>query len=75
MVMRGGLLCLIFYMQKIKEKDHLYPEQASQKGTVVSKASVCFQIQASENRILFCGVDKSLVRHIPFTGTALRCKV
>lgn len=58
-----------------KRKRSPAQEQASQKGTVVSKASVCFQIQASENRILFCDVDKSLVRYIPFTGTALRCKV
>lgn len=31
-------------MQKIKEKDHLHPEQSAQKGTVVAKDSVCFQI-------------------------------
>lgn len=34
-------------MQKIKEEDHLHPEQSSQNGTVVSKASVFFQILIS----------------------------
>lgn len=86
LVIKGNLPCLIFYMQKIKE-DHLHPEQSSQKGTRVSKASVCFQILINDTiskymfyrqvkkGILFCGVDKRSIRYLPLTGTALKGKV